>query len=235
MRFRPGDFRLLVGTHTHGQITPAFCQSLAILTGQLAAWGVAHGVSIVRDCFVTSGRDRLAALCLEGEFTHLLMLDADVEFEPRAVARLLAADRDLVAGAYRKKEETGQFAISFLGGSEEGAPWDEEAQALEVDGVGAGFMLVRRGVFERMARELPQIAYVEQRDDGTPRPRHAFFEQVIGPDGHRVSEDILFCRRWRSLGGRVWVVPDLALRHWGSHAWEGRLADVIRLTDAAAE
>lgn len=229
--FRPSDFKLLIGIHTHGHITPPFAQSLAILTGQLGAWGVTHGVAVVQDCFVTSGRDRLAATCMQQGFSHLLFLDADIEFTPQDVAQLLAADKDVVAGAYRKKNSSGQFALSFIGTADSGAAWDDEAQAMEVDGIGAGFLLVRRAVFERLATEMPDIRFVEEGEDGTETEAHAFFEQRILSDGHRASEDILFCRRWRALGGKVWVLPCLRLKHWGPVAFEGALADEIRLVE----
>lgn len=235
MRFAPRDFRLLIGVHTHGQITPPFCQSLATLCGQLAAWCVAHRVLIVQDAFVTSGRDRLAAELLDSDCTHLLMLDADVEFAPQDVGALMAAGKDLAAGAYRRKEESGLFALSFLPGSLDGSPFDAQCRAVQVDGIGAGFMLVARRVFEDMAARMPELEYTNENGRGEGKRQWAFFEQVRDADGCRVSEDILFCRRWRALGGEVWALTDLRLRHWGPHAWEGSLADTIRLIDVAAE
>ena len=62
---------------------------------------------------------------------------------------------------------------------------------------------------------------------------HAFFEQQV-IDGHRVSEDMNFCRRWRALGGRVWVCPETELTHWGRKSWTGRLADTLQLDRAIA-
>ncbi|MEM0935542.1 MAG: hypothetical protein AAGJ91_06515 [Pseudomonadota bacterium] len=226
MQFRPADFRLLIGTHTFGHITAPFAQSLATLTGQLGVWGVGHAVHIVQDAFVTTGRDRLAQACLEGGFTHLLLLDADLEFKPEDVARLLAADVPLVAGVYPRKEEGSAFAVLLQEAGDGPMPYNRERKLLAVDGVGAGFMLIRAEVFRAMAERLPEIAYLQE-VEGAFHRRYAFFEQRILANGHRISEDILFCRRWRALGGTVWVAPDLRLRHWGMQVWDGTLADSL--------
>lgn len=213
--------RLMVGFHSHGSVLPVFAQSLAVLTGQLSAWGIRASVLSVEDCLVDRGRDRVAAGFLASDATHLLFVDGDIEFEPGDVVRLIAAGKDICAGAYRMKDDTGSYAVSLPGTH---AEWDAEARALEVEGVGTGFMLIARGMFERMAAEMPEIAYTNAGPDGSETRMHAFFETRI-VDGWRVSEDILFCRRWRALGGRVWVCPDIRLRHWGRRAWEGVLAD----------
>ena len=40
------------------------------------------------------------------ECTHLMFIDADIEFEPEAVIRMLAMDKDLITGAYPKENST---------------------------------------------------------------------------------------------------------------------------------
>lgn len=222
---------LMIGFHSHGAVLPIFAQSLALLTGQLAAWGIRASVLSVEDCLVDRGRDRVAAGFLASDCTHLLFLDGDIEFEPADVLRLLSAGKDICAGAYKMKDDSGTYAISLPG---DRADWDAEARALEVEGAGTGFMLIARHVFERMAKEMPEIAYTNAGPNGAAHRMHAFFEQRI-VDGWRVSEDILFCRRWRALGGKVWVCPDISLRHWGKRAWDGVLAKDMGAALAGSE
>ncbi|WP_068115235.1 hypothetical protein [Tropicimonas marinistellae] len=225
------DMRLLVATHTHGSFVPAYVQSLAQLTGQLAAWGIQHAVAIVEECFVEVGRDKAAALMLREGFTHLLFIDADIAFEPGDVAALIAADKPLVAGAYRVKSDRGgeRYALRMSAGGDCTTNWDADAQAFEADGVGTGFMLIRREVFERMREAMPELAH---RDEGADQELWAFFELFV-KDGVRVGEDYRFCQRWRDLGGKVWVMPGLDLRHYGRSVWRGRMADTIPTLSAA--
>ncbi|TFL16430.1 hypothetical protein [Jannaschia formosa] len=226
------DVSLMVATHSFGSVTPPYAQSLAVLTGHLAMWRVSHSVLLLQDPFVDRGRDRIAAAFLGSGFSHLLMLDADIQFEPTDVARLVAANRPLVAGAYRYKNDTGHFAVSFPEGAQDGCQFDDEAQALEVDGVGAGFMLIRREVFERIEAATPDLAYVT-RNDGVETRFHGFFDQDRDGD-QRVGEDIAFCRRWQAVGGKVHVCPDIRLTHWGPQGFSGALMDQIRFAESVA-
>lgn len=222
---------IYVATHTHGTVTPAYASSLAVLTSHLTMWGLPHCVTILEDCFVDRGRDRLAASFLDSGMTHLLFLDADVEFGPADVARLIAADKALVAGAYLKKSAATEFAVSLLPGTEEGgADWDAEARAMRVEKVATGFTLIRRQVFEAIAEQMPHLAYEHEGPKGT-REIVAFFEQRR-EDGRMISEDYTFCDRWAACGGDIWVCPDVRLRHWGRRPWEGALADHFRFGEA---
>ncbi len=224
--FDPKDMLLMVATHTHGTLVPRFVHSLARLTAQLPIWGVRHALCIVEDGIVDRGRDKIAAAMLEGEFTHLLFLDADLSFEPEDVLRLMAAQKPIVGGAYRQRNDSGRYGVSFLPGLDGKVPWDAEAQALQVDATGTGFMLIERHVFEKMRDAMPELAYTMETEDGAGAVVHGFFVQSVG-DGQRLTEDILFCRRWRALGGEVWVVPGVRLSHWGRQSWEGMLLDSL--------
>lgn len=213
--------RLLIATHTTGTFVPAYVESLARLTGHLAVWGIPHAVAIVEDAFVQMGRDKAVEAMLAGDFTHLLFIDADIGFEPEDAAVLLAADKDVVAGAYQMKNANGpvQYAVRVREAGR--AEWDNAAQAFLSEGAATGFMLIRRIVFERMRDELA-IGY----EDDTDGQRFAWFEMCV-ENGRRVSEDYRFCERWQSLGGEVWVCPGLRLRHWGRRVWTGAMADEI--------
>jgi len=60
-----------------------------------------------------------------------------------------------------------------------------------------------------------------------------FDVQVI--DGQLVSEDAVFCAKWRSTGGRVWIDPSLNLGHTGSQTWRGNFAEFIAPKEAPNE
>lgn len=225
---------VMIATHTHGTVTQAYAQSLAFLAARLTQWGISHAVQLVHDSLVERGRDRLAAAMLDGEFTHLLFIDADIEFRPEDVAALLAADKPLVAGAYLLKHWTDTlFAVGHDGPR---TSWDIESAtgAIKVDRVGTGFMLIRREVFEAIAAARPDIRYAHVDPDGEERELYAFFETEVR-EGRRVSEDFNFCDRWRATGGEVWILPQLRLGHWGPRCWRGAVADHMRRLPDAPE
>jgi len=51
---------------------------------------------------------------------------------------------------------------------------------------------------------------------------YGFFETMIA-DGEALPEDYSFCKRWRDIGGEIWI--DLASRfaHVGTHVYRGDL------------
>jgi hypothetical protein len=53
---------------------------------------------------------------------------------------------------------------------------------------------------------------------------------VVDPDsGRYLSEDYAFCRRWRDIGGKIWVDLHCKLLHLGQHNFRGDLAESLRL------
>lgn len=229
----PASTSIFIATHTHGTVLTPYAQSLAMLTGHLGAWRISHSVLLLEDAFVDKGRDRAAAAFLASGMSHLLFLDADIEFEPQDVARLLSVGKPLVAGGYRYKDDSGHFAVSFPEDAHSGCAFDDATGTVAVDGVGCGFMLIAREVFEAIRAATPDLAYRAKGGDGSVQEFHGYFDQDRDGD-QRVGEDIAFCRRWGAVGGTVWLCPDLRLTHWGKRPYTGALADQIRLVDPVA-
>lgn len=215
---------VLIATHTHGYVTPAYAQSLWKAGAFLAAQGLPHYAMMFEDSLVDRGRDRAAAAFMASEFTHLLFIDADTEFEPESILRLLAADKPLIVGAYRKKNERDEYAVTFLDDAADGLEQCPHTGAVKIARGGTGFMMIKREVFETLARAMPEIAYTDNSHRDGPRAMHAFFEHVVR-DGLRWSEDYTFCERWRAQGGEVWLHPFVELGHWGPHCWRGTITD----------
>lgn len=224
------EIRLLIATHTHGIVTPAYCQSLATATAFLAAHGLPHSVMLFEDSLVDRGRDRAAATLLESDCTHLLFIDADIEFDPKDIARLLAMDKDFIVAAYRKKNERGEFAVSFLPDAATRLEECPETGAVKIARAGTGFMMLKRTVFEQLAEAMPELSYTDFSAASAPRKMSAFFEHIV-KDGRRWSEDYTFCERWRDIGGAIWLDPHISLGHWGPHPWRGSILDHIRIAD----
>ncbi|GAN68466.1 hypothetical protein [Acetobacter orleanensis] len=117
---------------------------------------------------------------------------------------------------------------------------------------GAGFMLITREAIQRMSAFYPETRYnrievptqsldaalgrpAEHPDDGGGAP-HALFDCTIDEEtGAYMSEDFTFCKRWRAMGGEVWLDTSLVLSHSGMAQFSGNpaLRLGIALPDAA--
>ena len=235
---------LFVATPCYGGLVH---QSYMTSTVALLQAGVALGFPVSvellgHDSLVTRSRNALVAKFLDAETaTHLLFVDADIAFEVDQVVRMLRFNQDVVAGMYPLKmirwdatavervqsgEPPDSAPLSYVG-------WPCEGEELETqDGfvtglfAGTGFMLVKRSVFHRMIEAFPETRYTAAHTQPVPFSspnQYALFDCMIDPDtGHYLSEDYAFCRRWRSIGGRVWLDTQGELTHIGTHEFAGR-------------
>ena len=91
---------------------------------------------------------------------------------------------------------------------------------------GTGFQLIKRGVFEKLITAHPELRFrsVHSQTGGVPPSDqlYALFDCLIDPDtGAYLSEDYAFCRRWRALGGEIWLDRRSQLTHVGTDAFHG--------------
>lgn len=225
--------KILIACHVHDTVTPAFCQSYGMALANLAAMGVPFGAALFKDSSVHRGRNEAAAALLENEdYTHLLFVDADMEFDAKDILALLNLHRDVAVGPYRKKNERNEYNFEFVPHPEEKVAICQTTGALEVMRAGTGFMLIRRQVFDKLLEAYPHIAYRALDKAGNWKDKAAFFQFEIretdnGPQ--EFSEDYNFCERWRAIGGEIWMAGDLKLNHWGAYAWKGDLSELMEL------
>jgi hypothetical protein len=176
---------------------------------------------------VQQARNRCLAEFLAGDCSHLLFVDADIGWCPAGVFRLIAHNQPIVGGTYRRKSlDDREYAVSTLPRGEAGP-----GGLVEVFGLGGGFLLIQRNAAERMAGAYRELHFELQ--DGNPSRAgwRAEMFNLFGAemaDGTRWSEDLSFCRRWRALGGKVWLDPHILLEHWGMACFTGHPAEMFR-------
>lgn len=130
--------------------------------------------------------------------------------------------------------------INMLAKGGESIPLD---RPIEVSGCGTGFMLIKRSVFLKMKEHYPNDWYVPDYSLSNPtfdnRPDKriwTLFDTEIYDDpqtGTRryLSEDYSFCRKWRAIGGKVYICPWISLKHYGTYAFVGDIANNLKLEE----
>ena len=237
---------ILIGTPCYGGlVAQGYMQSIM----KLAVLASSSNFEIClalngHDSLITRSRNTIVASFLDmPQATHLMFIDADIAFEPEYVKRMLDFNGDVVAGMYPIKnidwprlrqgltpdipdDRVAEIGLNFVG-----SPCPE-GEREEIDGfvtgvyAGTGFKLIKRSVIERMVLAYPELKY--NKAQTWPRPKHesdnqyALFECMIEPGTRSyLSEDFAFCRRWRELGGKIWLDTRSRLTHIGTYKFEG--------------
>lgn len=171
------------------------------------------------NCHVDDGRNRLVRDFLMSDCTDMVFLDADVGCPASNLIQLLSYDADVVAGIYPKKGGDDQYPVKMLPGE----IWSDAQGLIEVQGVPTGFLRMRRNVLEKLAASA--IHYNAKNDATTAMP--LIFERQVH-DGTRWGGDYVFCRKWREMGGKVYIAPEMRFEHSGMQTWSGRVGAWLR-------
>lgn len=213
-------------------------QSMMALQWALFGEGVPLAQVIVGgDPYLSKVRNKIATLFLDDypQATDLFFIDDDVGFPHEAALRLIASDKDVIAGIYPKKEDgdTLQWPTDLL--------VDKETKRLIRDGdlylashVPTGFLRIKRHVLERMAVESDK--FKDRAADGREIDCYNIFEMgYCKDDGKWWGEDYAFCQRWRNMGGEVWVDPNIPFTHRGGKTWAGTFNDAVANYEASVD
>jgi hypothetical protein len=171
--------------------------------------------TIANESLVTRARNVLLAYFLNSDYTHLLFIDADIEFQTEDVLKLYAHDKDVVVGAYPKKgvawekikstmQEDGakdkeysnrdiaamgsDYAINFKFINKELKQIAVENGLIKLHDAGTGFMMIRRDAILKMIKAYPEFKYnndVNISDPGMKDHFYAMFDTMIDPVDRR--------------------------------------------------
>ena len=201
---------------------------------------------LYNESLITRGRNLLVHEFLKSNCTHLLFVDADIQFSSLHAWQMLMADCDILCGAYPKKEidwakvkesADAQYPLKF---------WPIYASPLalniqppqnlgcvdvdvpvEAINAGAGFMMVKREVLERLSSETEvQRFYVDSFPEFSningEWVEEFFYTYIDKKTGAYLSEDYNFCRIARRCGYKIYIAPWVELQHTGTYTFGAR-------------
>lgn len=144
-------------------------------------------------------------------FDALVWVDDDVVIPRTAFSELLKADKDIVAGVYRLKQDEPAAAVRL---PPDGPEWNQvlhDGLLTRALYVSTGCFMVRRSVVEGMIEKYPEMKY---RRNVLADEAWAFFQPYIYNQEY-LSEDWAFCQRALDAGFEVWVHGAVKCDHWG--------------------
>lgn len=209
----------------HGRITDATLRSLDGIkkctdfeVEIIAQQG--SNVPRARNAMINGEKSNLVNQKLSG-FDYFLCVDADTGFTVDHVKQLIGHDLDIVSGAYLHKHDATRIVAGWFKEVEgislmhnRVAP--DQAGLIEVDWVGAGFLLLKREALESLP--YPWFTCIEIN-----------YNSPEGPCSQVVSDDLGFCMKARQNGAKIMLDADCRVDHV-PHPNEqsgGTLADAI--------
>ena len=248
--------KLFVATPMYGGMSHGlYVKSCLDLQNIMNRYGIETKFSFLfNESLITRARNYLVDEFLRTDYTHMLFIDSDINFNAQDVVALMALDKDVIGGPYPKKsinwrnvleaakkhpdlpvQELEKLVGDYVFNVVKGTSQFSVTEPLEVMEIGTGYMMIKREVFEKYAKEYPHLNYkpdhVGQENFDGSRYIHAYFDTIIDPQSHRyLSEDYMFCQNACAIGIKVWLCPWMKTTHVGTYSFQGDLAAVASLS-----
>ena len=200
-----------------GQIGEPYFRSMMRLCILFNKYEIPYTVStLANESLVTRGRNTLVSFFMENpKLTHLMFIDADIEFNPEDILRMVAYNKPIVVGAYPKKavnwqsiidaarnedyEETAgtieghssNYVVNFEFNTDENGNRLPQVQVVDnlikLKDAGTGFMLIQKDVIQQMFDAHPELKYNSDINVGKQYDpyMYALFDTMIDPESRR--------------------------------------------------
>lgn len=260
---KPIDIDFIKNTHVHyctpcygGQVTEPFFRSWSRAHMMFTKHAIPYSLTTSsNESLISRARCHMVAYFMaNSEATHMMFIDADVNFDALDILHMLQHDKDIIVGSYPKKKIAwnnvkrvivndptvdiellnslgADYALNFKYND------DDRNKGVSIENglamlkdAGTGFMLIKREVIEKMIAGYPDLYFNNDLhlDEEFAKWTYLFFDCLHEPITRRyLSEDYAFCRRWQDIGGKIWLDPLVKLDHVGTHTFEGNIQNLF--------
>lgn len=212
-----GGKKVFLATTSYGSPDASYTYAMSRSREALTAAGIPSAYFLlVGHCHVDDARNVVVRNFLESDCSELMFLDADVSWTPEALVQICQRDLDLVGGVYPYRRESQNMPVRMLN-----TQFPDETGLLEVEGLPTGFMKIKRRVLEQIAKS--SITHMDKTEETAQ-----VFERLTTPDKTRWGGDIVFCNKWRAMGGKIYADTELRLGHAGTVVYKDSFGAYLR-------
>jgi len=225
-----------------GQVHVKYMESIMALQHTLLQNGIGFEFfNIPFDSLIPRARNASVTRFMKSPgATHLLFVDADIQFHPASVIKMLHEKKDVICGCYPKKSvdfesvknnysktmnqiELIQSSVHYAFNFKPQRSHRMERGVVEILDAPTGFMMVKKQVIRDMVKRYPETEYINDVKAYQINPDDRFFDlfqsQVF--DRRYLSEDYGFCRLWQMMGGQIYADLTVRLNHIGQFCYFG--------------
>ena len=197
-----------------------FLQCWTNLISELPKHKISYGLSQDYLCNIYHARTKVLGASIERgvdqkpfdgkvDYDYIMWIDSDMVFKPEDFFKLIDHDKDIVSGMYKMSDNVNYATVETMDETyyEEWMHYqfmqdkdikNKKEPLFKADYTGMGWMLVRKGVIEKM--KYPYFY-----------PRKKVWKQYGWEDF--VWDDVEFCLRARENGHDIWVDPKIRIGH----------------------
>ena len=245
--------KIMVCTPCHSDVSMHYCQ--AVLKFQQACWKerIQCSFTLLKSSLVTQGRNLCVAEFLnhEDNYTHLLFIDSDIDFNAKSIFKMLDFDKDIISVPYPMKmlswdkiwrrtnvkedavksaDDMAKSGFTFPVKVENPTSITVDKGLIELTHAPTGCMLIKRNVIEKMIKEYSHLEIYQPTNINGKEVKkenmYNLFDTLHDPHTKRYfGEDFGFCQRWVDIGGKVYAYIDDYITHVGEYCYSGRFRD----------
>ena len=188
------------------------------------------GINTMKSPLIHQARNYLTSVFLTTEYTHLLFIDSDVEFQPEAVIRMIVAKKNIVCTPYRVKSEataTHIYPVEFKNRKD---IMVLAGGLVELEAGPTGLMLIDRKAFKKIIKNNPKLKIKNQAvpSPGASQEFYYSFFNFGFIDGYTLGEDVSFCRLARANDFKIYANIESSTVHHGAYAWKGKFGETLK-------
>lgn len=204
-----------------GLVNEKTTTSLFNLGKLLVRSNIEHGImTVANESLITHGRSRIANFFMNNtEFEYLFCLDADVAFNPEDMLKLYSYQKPVVSASYPMKTLPLRHCYEVYN------PVKLCGNLIKIGGIGMGFVMIHRSVFEKLNRYYSELKYFPGLNNSnypiTEKEYHNSYHYFaeMNKEGKYLGEDMSFFHRLTDIGYDVWLDTSIELQHIGSHVF----------------
>lgn len=212
-----------------------YVKSIVHASAMLTRSGIDFGYyEVCGDSYPDRAKNNIANYFLESDYTDLIIIDSDHSWDLQGFIKLVQSNHEIISGAYTTKNGkkfTGEIVVD-----EKSHPIVDVSGKLLANWVAGGFIKYKKEVFQKMAVAYPDEWYNDPSAD-PQRPDRKYFNffrcELI--NHVRCGEDVGFCLRWKNLGGKIYVEPNITIGHFWTEGHFGNLYNTIMATVPKSE
>jgi hypothetical protein len=210
----------------------------------------------IKGAYIDHNRNKIVKEFLDGPYTDLVFVDADLWFDHDAIEKLLKPNVEVIGGAYpyRELDDKG-YPVEIKLDKNKFPVADLKNGLIECEHLPTGLLRIQRSAIKKLAMKYPHMvdangmlqlfrtgqtdmyeAAVSRLCEEVRRLRdpQPMSEQKADPDNpyegldsRYFGEDVYFCKMCNRSGIKVWCDPSIKFVHYGTLPKSGCYAEFL--------